>query len=68
MDAPLFQNVLSLLHRPDGATLKELKKASGWQAHSVRGFLSGALKKRMGLKVNSKKRHDGERAYRIASK
>ena len=60
--------ILALLGRPDGASLKELKKATGWQAHSVRGFLSGALKKKMGLRVGSKKRPDGERAYRIPSR
>jgi hypothetical protein len=60
--------ILALLRRPEGASLKELKKATGWQAHSVRGFLSGALKKKMGLRVDSRKREDGKRAYRIAAK
>jgi hypothetical protein len=60
--------ILALLSRPAGASLQELKKATGWQAHSVRGFLSGALKKKMRLRVDSKKRQDGERAYRIAAK
>ena len=41
--------VLSLLSRADGASLKELMKATGWLAHSVRGFLGGAVAKRMGL-------------------
>jgi hypothetical protein len=41
--------------------------ATDWQAHSVRGFLSGALRKKMGLTVESAKRQDGERIYSIAS-
>ena len=45
--------VLELLKRSGGASLKELMKATGWQAHSVRGFLSGALGKKMGLTVSS---------------
>ena len=60
--------VLELLHQPAGATLDELMKATGWQAHSVRGFLSGTLGKKMGLKVDSSKRSDGERSYLIATK
>ena len=56
--------ILSLLKRPKGATLKELMKASQWQAHSVRGFLSGSLRKQMGLKVQVIDR-DGERAYHV---
>jgi hypothetical protein len=60
--------ILALLRRPSGATLKELCKATGWQAHSVRGFLSGSLKKKMGLRVDSEPRDDGQRAYRLASK
>ena len=57
--------VLDLLKRPDGATLKELMKATGWQAHSVRGFLSGAVGKKMGLTVASTKGEDGERRYSV---
>src|SRR5947207_340864 len=56
--------ILSLLKRPKGATLKELMKASQWQAHSIRGFLSGSLRKQMGLKVQVIDR-DGERAYQV---
>ena len=56
--------ILSLLKRPKGATLKELMKVSQWQAHSIRGFLSGSLRKQMGLKVQVIDR-DGERAYQI---
>ena len=57
--------ILRLLQRPGGASLAELTKATGWQAHSVRGFLSGAVKAKMRLKVVSAEREDGERAYRI---
>ena len=57
--------VLALLKRRQGATLKELMKATGWQAHSVRGFLSGTIAKKMGLRVRSEKRDDGERVYSI---
>src|ERR1017187_8792469 len=59
--------VLDLLKRPGGASLKELMKATGWQAHSVRGFLSGALGKKMGLTVTSTKAEDGERRYSVTS-
>ena len=58
--------VLELLRRPDGATLNELMAATLWQAHSLRGFISGSLGKKMGLKVESAKRPDGARAYQIA--
>jgi hypothetical protein len=57
--------VLDLLKRSGGATLKELMKATGWQAHSVRGFLSGALGKKMGLTVTSIKAEDEERRYSV---
>ena len=57
--------VLDLLKRPDGVTLKELTKATGWQAHSVRGFLSGTVRKKMGLPVTSTTSNDGERGYFI---
>ena len=57
----------AMLHRPDGATIEQLSKALGWQAHSVRGAMSGALKKKQGLSVASEKREDGTRVYRIAA-
>jgi hypothetical protein len=57
--------VLELLKRPEGASLKDIMAATDWQAHSVRGFISGALTKKMGLKVESFKSESGERAYRI---
>jgi hypothetical protein len=53
--------VLDPLKRSGGASLKELMKATGWQAHSVRGFLSGALGKMMGLTVSSAKAGEDRR-------
>ncbi len=58
--------VLDMLKRPDGATLADIMSATSWQAHSVRGFISGSLTKKMGLKVESLKREDGVRVYRIS--
>ena len=58
------ERVIALLERPEGATLKAIMRATGWQTHSVRGFISGQLKKKMGLKVRSLKR-EGERVYSI---
>jgi Protein of unknown function (DUF3489) len=60
--------VQDLVSRPEGATLSELMLATGWQAHSMRGFLSGTLKKKMGLPIHSAKSSDGARTYRITSK
>jgi Protein of unknown function (DUF3489) len=60
--------ILDLLKRPGGVTLKDLVKATGWQPHSVRGFLSGTLRKKMRTPFESSKRADGERAYRVSSK
>jgi hypothetical protein len=57
--------VLDMLKRPEGATLKDIMAATSWQAHSVRGFISGSLTKKMGLKIASIKREDGERAYQL---
>jgi hypothetical protein len=57
--------VLGLLKRREGATLNELREATEWQAHSVRGFLSGVLRKKMRLKVDSDKSAEGERTYSI---
>jgi len=57
--------VLGLLKRSSGASLKELMKATGWQVHSVRGFLSGAVGKKMGLAVTSTKAEGEERRYSV---
>jgi hypothetical protein len=54
-----------MLSAVSGATLRELMQASGWQAHSIRGFISGTLKKKMGLRVSSSKNSQGERVYRL---
>ena len=59
--------VIALLRRPQGATLQAIMKATGWQTHSVRGFISGQLKKKLGLKVRSVKR-EGKRVYTIKSR
>jgi hypothetical protein len=58
--------VLELISRTKGATLGELMKATDWQAHSIRGFISGALGKKLGLTVEFAKREDGERVYSLA--
>jgi hypothetical protein len=57
--------VVDLLKRPGGATAKELLKVTGWQAHSLRGFISGMLGKKMGMTVLSTKGEDGGRIYSI---
>ena len=57
--------ILELLKRPGGVTAKELLKATGWQPHSLRGFLSGTVGKKMGLTVTSTKGEDGERSYSV---
>lgn len=60
--------VLQLIRRPEGASIQEIADATQWQAHSIRGFISGALGKRMGLAIESFKRADGVRAYRTPAK
>lgn len=57
--------VLALLQRPNGASLPELIRATGWQPHSVRGFLSGCVGKKLGLSVASVKDPDGTRRYSV---
>jgi len=59
------EKVLDLLKRSGGASLKELIKATGWMPHSLRGFLSGTVRKKMGLAVTSTKGDDGERSYSV---
>jgi Protein of unknown function (DUF3489) len=60
------ETVLALLRQPGGASLKALMAATGWQAHSVRGFISGQVTKKMRLKVRSFTR-DGQRVYSLRS-
>lgn len=56
--------VIEMLKRPEGATVKQICEATGWQAHTVRGALSGTLKKKLGFAITSTK-CDGERVYKI---
>lgn len=60
-----IQAVVALLRRPEGARIEDIMTATGWQAHSVRGAMSGAVKKGLGLTITSEKL-DGARVYRIA--
>ena len=63
-DGTKSARVIALLSRSSGAALTELMQETGWQAHSVRGFISGQLSRRLGLHIKSSK-HGGERVYRI---
>ena len=57
-------HVIAMLQSPAGATIAAMMNATGWQQHSVRGFLAGVVRKRLKLKLGSKK-VDGERIYQI---
>jgi len=56
--------VLDMLRRKGGATMAEIMKATDWQCHSVRGFISGTLTKKMGLSIESTRSESGERTYK----
>jgi hypothetical protein len=56
--------ILAMLRQPKGASIEDIAKAIGWQAHSVRGVISGSIKKKLGLAVASEK-IDGERRYHV---
>jgi hypothetical protein len=58
-------HLIGMLQSPEGATIAAMMKATGWQQHSVRGFLAGVVRKRLKLKLGSKK-VDGVRVYQIA--
>jgi len=57
--------LIAMLRAPEGATMEAIIAATGWQAHSARGALSGALKKRLGLNVTSETEDQRGRVYRI---
>ena len=59
------ETIIGLLRRKHGASLADLMDATGWQAHSVRGFLSGTVKKKLGLKLDSKETDSGLRKYYV---
>ncbi len=59
--------LIDLLRRKGGATIEKIVEATGWQAHSVRGAISGTLKKKLGLAVTSEKPDDGPRRYHIVA-
>jgi 4-hydroxy-3-methylbut-2-enyl diphosphate reductase IspH len=58
--------VIALLKRPEGATIKQICEATGWQQHTVRGAFAGSFKKKLGLVITSSKDDNSERVYRIA--
>src|SRR5215204_6851403 len=57
--------VITMLRSPDGVTIAAMMKATGWQSHSVRGFLAGVVRKKLKLNLSSKKIDDGVRVYSI---
>ena len=59
------ETVLGMLRQPNGTTVAAITKATGWQQHSVRGFLAGVVKKKLKLKLKSEMVDDG-RVYSIA--
>ena len=58
--------VIRMLQQPDGATIRQICEATGWQQHTVRGTFAGAFRKKLGLNVISAKEQGAERVYRIA--
>ncbi len=66
-DGSKTARILELLRQPGGVTAKELMRVTAWQPHSLRGFLSGTVGKKMGLRLTSVKGEDGERRYSVES-
>jgi len=60
--------LLQLLNRTEGASIEEMMQVTGWQQHSVRGFLAGTVKKKMRLALTSSKVEGDVRRYRIAAR
>ena len=59
--------VINMLKRVEGATIDQICDATGWQPHTVRGAMAGALKKKLGLDIQSSKESGGERIYKISA-
>lgn len=57
--------VIEAMRHPGGATIAQMMASTGWQAHTVRGAISGMVRKRLGYSVVTEKGADGQRAYRI---
>ena len=57
--------LIEMLKRPNGATIDEIVTATGWQSHTARGAMSGALKKKLGLTIESEKVETRGRVYRV---
>lgn len=62
------EQVLTLLNRPNGVSIEEIMQATDWQQHSVRGFLAGTVKKKLGFTLTSSKESDEARRYRVATR
>ena len=62
------ERILTLLSQPAGASIQEMMQATNWQQHSVRGFLAGTVKRKLGFSLNSEKPDDGARRYRIETR
>ena len=62
------ERVLTLLSQSEGASIEEMMQATDWQQHSVRGFLAGTVKKKLGFSLASVKPNDGVRRYRIETR
>jgi len=58
--------IINAMRQPCGATVAKMMADTGWQAHTVRGAISGMVKKRLGYEIIAEKGADGQRAYRIA--
>jgi uncharacterized protein DUF3489 len=62
------ERVLTLLSQPEGASIEEMMQATDWQQHSVRGFLAGTVKKKLGFPLTSFKANGSVRRYRIETR
>ena len=62
------ERLLTLLSQAEGASIEEMMQATDWQQHSVRGFLAGTVKKKLGFPLTSLKPNDGARRYRIETR